>query len=385
MNEGPEQHPPRSGAVRRVTFGLLLSFSSLHASACAPEPANVVAGASLPPLAAMPGPAPRARTAEHAQALNATCTACHREIAAEWANSFHAQSERDAAYQRAFRIEPLPFCQGCHAPEADVEQPVPQGAAAIGVGCVTCHVVGDDVLAAPKAIEGGRAPHALTRSAAFASEAACANCHQFAFPGRATAVDLMQATVREHAESAARGTTCASCHMARVGAGHDSHLSHAFPGGHDRNLVKSALRVEVRRCAELRVCFALTPHRLGHAFPTGDLFRRIELSVEAVGDDQQVVSSARRYLSRHWTEQPKAVSPLRRVVRDDRVAGEARSFELELEPSATRYALLWRVAYQRVEHPRSESDADSVLEGEIEIASGSLPSWSKGEPHDVHP
>lgn len=385
MNNAPEQHRSRFGAVQRATLGLLACFSGVHACGCAPEPANVVARESRAPALAMPGPAPRARSAAAASALNATCTACHREIASEWASSFHAQAERDPAYRRAFQIEPLPFCQGCHAPETDANAPVPEAASTIGVGCVTCHVVGDDLLAAAKPNAGASAPHALTRSAAFASEAACANCHQFAFPGRAWAADLMQGTLREHAESTARAAPCASCHMARVGAGEHSHLSHAFPGGHDRDLVKSALHVEARRCAEQRVCFVLSPRRLGHAFPTGDLFRRLELSVEAVGSDQQVVSSSHRYLSRHWTSQPKSVSLLRRVVRDDRVAGGPLAVELELDADAGRFPLQWRLAYQRVEHPRSESEADSLLEGEIEIASGSLPPWSKGEAHHVHP
>jgi hypothetical protein len=47
--------------------------------------------------------------------------------------------------------------------------------------------------------------------------------------------------------------------------------------------------------------------------------------------------------------------------------------------------LAWRVAYQRVEHPRSEAEEDSVLDGEIEIASGTLPPLSKGESDHGHP
>ena len=87
----------------------------------------------------LPGPAPRGRSAAEAAALNRTCEDCHAEIAVDWRASLHARAHTDAVYQRAFAIEPLPFCQGCHAPEADPEQPVPASAAELGVACVTCH------------------------------------------------------------------------------------------------------------------------------------------------------------------------------------------------------------------------------------------------------
>jgi cytochrome c554/c'-like protein len=332
----------------------------------------------------MPGPSPTGRDAATAAALNASCTGCHRQIAAEWRTSFHAQSQQDAAYQRAFAIEPLAFCQGCHAPETDAERPVPDAAADLGVGCVTCHVVGDQLLASPLQVGAGkgtdRAPHAVTRTAPFAGVAPCAGCHEFAFPervlrGQAT---LMQATVHEHAQSSTPELPCASCHMPSVGTGATRHRSHAFPGGHDPMFVKSALSVRAERRAANRVRLVLKSEAVGHAFPTGDLFRRLEVSAEAVGHDYQTVASARRYLSRHWSEKQQLMRVVRQVKSDDRPCQTPLEIELELPGSADGAALgklplVWRVAYQRVEHPRSEAEEDSVLDGEIEVASGTLP------------
>jgi hypothetical protein len=335
----------------------------------------------------MPGPAPRGRSAEGASALNATCTGCHREIAAEWRASFHAGSQRDAAYQRAFALEPLPFCQGCHAPETSAFAPVPDAAADIGVGCVTCHVVGDHVLAAGSVSSAGVAPHALTRTPEFAGVGACATCHEFAFPdaGLRDRPELMQATAHEHAQSGARDTACATCHMPSVGQGSARHLSHAFPGGHDANFVKGALRVQAERCRADRVCLVLTATSVGHAFPTGDLFRRLEVSAEAVGSDDQVVGSARRYLSRHWSEERKLATVVRRVTRDDRATNTPLHVELALTSNAASAPIAWRVAYQRVDHPRSESEVDSAVDGEIEIASGTLPPLPGNEANHAHP
>ena len=202
----------------------------------------------------------------------------------------------------------------------------------------------------------------------------------------------MQATIQEHEQSSASNVPCADCHMPSVGSGPTQHRGHAFPGGHDSEFVRGGLRVRAERRDANRVLLVLQTERVGHAFPTGDLFRRLEVSAEAIGNDYQVVARARRYLSRHWSEkQPLARVP-RRVTSDDRATNVPLEMELELraEGSANAAAVAalpvaWRVAYQRVEHPRSEAERDSVLDGEIEIASGSLPPLSKGEPADVHP
>jgi hypothetical protein len=199
----------------------------------------------------------------------------------------------------------------------------------------------------------------------------------------------MQATLREHEQSNSRTVPCASCHMPLVGTGAAKHRSHAFPGGHEPELVKGALRVRAERRAADRVVLVLQAERVGHAFPTGDLFRRLEVSAEAVGSEYQAVGSTRRYLSRHWSEKQQLARVVRQVKRDDRPTDTPLEVELELETSertlVATLPLAWRVAYQRVEHPRSEADEDSVWDGEIEIASGTLPPLSKGEPDHGHP
>ena len=339
------------------------------------------------PLSMMPGPAPRGRDTETASALNASCAGCHQQIAAEWRSSFHARSQRDESYQLAFALEPSPFCQGCHAPEADPSQPVPELAADLGVACVTCHVVRDQLLSATSPAHFGAAPHASLRSAEFAGVEACARCHEFAFPESALShrPELMQSTVREHAQASTRGVSCASCHLPSVGEGSARHRSHAFPGGHDANFVKAALRVEAARCAVGRACFTLSTQSVGHAFPTGDLFRRLEISVEAVGPDDQVVSSARRFLSRHWSNEPEPTGTVRRVTRDDRPTETPLEVELELDGPVAAFPIAWRVSYQRVDHPLSESEAGDVVGGEIEIASGTWLPLTKEEENHVHP
>jgi hypothetical protein len=244
------------------------------------------------------------------------------------------------------------------------------------VGCVTCHVVGGEVLAASRHdVNWGAkaAPHPVLRDARLDGTAACSACHEFEFPDRTArrVPELMQSTVREHARSAQRDQACANCHMPITGSGTTQHRSHAFLGGHDAAWVKSAVSVRAERSLD-GVRVTLTPRELGHAFPTGDLFRRLEISAEAIGPEWQVVARERRYLTRHWQRQPSPFGlVLRSATSDDRpLAGDA-VIDLPLGDAAN-LPIAWRVAYQRVEHPRSDSEQDSNIEGEIELGSGTL-------------
>ncbi|WP_438038265.1 multiheme c-type cytochrome [Sorangium sp. So ce128] len=109
-------------------------------------PAAGVRGDPLPPL---PGPAPQGRPQGFSARIeNQRCEACHEDIAAEWRASLHRQAFTDRVFQRSYALEPLPFCRGCHAPEADPAHHPGADAQAVGVGCVTCHLVAGEVVSA---------------------------------------------------------------------------------------------------------------------------------------------------------------------------------------------------------------------------------------------
>lgn len=329
----------------------------------------------------MPTPAPQKRSLD-APVVNASCESCHEDIAAEWRNSLHRQAHTDPAYQRALAIEPLSFCQSCHAPEADPTKPVSAAVGALGVGCVTCHVTGRDVLAAPKteAMDSVSA-HSIVRDARFAAAPACASCHEFAFPdaARRPKPELMQSTVSEHAASKNAGRSCADCHMPVVAdkIGTKKHRSHLFEASRNPAMVRQSVTIQTSRSAPSVVRFTLTPAWSGHAFPTGDLFRRIEIHVDAVGAEYQAVASSTRYLMRHFAERKHGIGIVRYVESDDRPLQEPVVVEMDLGSKAASLPLSYRIAYQRVEHPRSEKPEDSVIDGEIVLSEGILPSLGK--------
>jgi len=337
--------------------------------ACAAEPAAPRVVAVTP--AVMPGPAPLHRV-EDAAARNGECVACHDDIAAEWRASLHRAAYTSRDFQSALRSEPLPFCRGCHAPEADPRRPEPE-LAALGVGCVSCHLpAGDAVLSARAVDAADEAAHPVLRAAAFATADACANCHQFTFPDRRPVPEYMQTTVHEHRASTQRDRSCADCHMPRVtGADGRVHRSHAFTGSRDPDGMRAAFTVRASRPAadRVRLTLDLREESIGHAFPTGDLFRRLVVVAEVPGDDGRPITTATRYLTRHFTLS-------RREVADDRVgapdlAGGDQLIPFDLGPPAIGREIRWRVAYERVAFPRASND-DAEVEASIIVATGTL-------------
>ena len=350
---------------RRLLPLVLVVFAP---AACSPtssgDPAEPRGDAPLHPM-----PQPGLARGEAAVLLNRTCEGCHAAEAAEWRASLHRTSHTEPAYQRSFAIEPLAFCRRCHAPEGDPTREPPPAVGEMGVGCVTCHVVDEQVLAAPR--NGSRAnatgaPHPVVRDARFATADACASCHEFAFPGGSPlrAEELMQSTVREHAASPHAAASCASCHMPLAP---DGRRTHAFAASRDPEILRASIRASAQRVSSTTVEVTLAPVGVGHALPTRDLFRRLEISAEAFGADNLVVASSRRYLTRHFTVGKGAAG--KRLERDDRLTGE-RTIEVDLGPDADGHPVAWRIGYQRVAHPSGATHEDAVLEDDVELASG---------------
>lgn len=284
-------------------------------------------------------------TAVAAPALGAPCATCHSEIAREWEGSAHRRAGTDPAYVMAVAKEPLPFCRACHVPSGDASRPTPVAIAERGVGCTDCH---DAVGAAHGGAGKTTAPPAR----------ACAGCHEFRF---AASPGLMQRTATEHAASAFASTACASCHM--PGAGTRPHKDHRFQV--DDAMLARALVADVTRAGPTRVALRLRPGDVGHAMPTGDLFRRLEVRVVATGDAGEELGVATRFLSRKFRSERTAAGTSTKIdARDDRVgAGLEPCFELDVGAGGAGRPLAVTIQYQRVQEPRGKRESDAVLNG----------------------
>lgn len=281
---------------------------------------------------------------------NADCAACHVEVAKEHDASFHRLAFTDPTYQASLAREApdkRASCNNCHAPDGEKD----------GVGCIACHG------ATPKSVKAVRsAPHALTVDPTFATERACATCHQAVIDGRP---ELAQRTLEEHAASDLASTPCQQCHMAERGP----RRKHQFESGHSLAWLKGSVRVVAKRTAPDRVRVDLTAWA-GHAFPTGDMFRRARLVVSGEDEGGAIVASEERVFGRTWGTDEHGLT---KELSDTRVRGH---FEEELlvkripmyeAPIArVRYVLLFeRVLAKRggdVEIVSSDPIAEGVAE-----------------------
>ncbi len=128
---------------------------------------------------------------------------------------------------------------------------------------------------------------------------ACDGCHEFTFPKREA---LMQKTVSEHTASPLRDVSCSSCHR-----------GHRFDVSRNVALLRAAITMRVVRSKE-GIVVDLRTNGVGHAMPTGDLFRRLRVVVRT-NDGEDEVLLERRF--DRTTGVPREIS-------DTRVFGEKR-------------------------------------------------------------
>ncbi len=165
-------------------------------------------------------------------ARHTDCEGCHSPQVEAWSASRHAVAFDNATFQRSWSLEHSPWCLTCHLPDD-------------GVTCASCH---------------GR------------KKRTCADCHEFDLPreidGEASGT-LGQSTVSEWRASgaAAAGMGCIDCHP-----------PHHPVGGNDPARVRATLRATVVARGET-VEATITATDIGHAFPTGDPFRRLRLTL----------------------------------------------------------------------------------------------------------
>jgi hypothetical protein len=178
----------------------------------------------------------------------------------------------------------------------------------------------------------------------------------------------MQRTVDEHARSPLASTSCADCHMPWTGEGDIRHRSHAFASTRSARALARAVSVRAHRDGTDLV-FDLDLNGVGHAFPTGDLFRRIALSVEAIGPTGRTTPIAVRYLAKHFRLGKTGPGLYgKTIVDDDRVTGPTQ-IAVDISAAGDR-PVRWRAVYQRIEHPTSSDESKAVSAEDVVLAEG---------------
>jgi mono/diheme cytochrome c family protein len=294
-----------------------------------------------------PGTAP---IALHDPPGPASCEPCHEAIYDDWNGSRHRVSWTNDLMIAGFVAEPLPFCVNCHAPLVGQRDEVlanrafyaaldprsratsipprkPEPTAAHGIHCATCHVRDGQMLAAEAS---GFSPHDTREVPAMREGDFCIDCHEFPMPvtrnGETVLSDApMQQTGTEWRAWIAAGgdQTCQDCHMPGG--------RHVFRGAHDRDWLRQSVRVDLVVRAG-RAHFTLQSVDVGHALPTGDLFRHLTLEVLRDGRWQVVDWIGRRF--------ERDAEQVRRVASDTSLQpGEPR--RIEVDAGFAR----WRLVY----------------------------------------
>jgi hypothetical protein len=166
------------------------------------------------------------------------CVTCHPRQFAEWQGSRHASSFTNAIFRESYARQRGRWCRGCHQPSQS------------GVDCETCHVRDGKILSRED----------------LGADDFCQRCHQFNFPGQR---DVMQDTYGEW-RRASVAQRCQDCHMPNG--------AHRFPGGHDLELLRRTVAIEVA-ANEGGVAIHLSARGAGHRVPTGDPFRRLYVEI----------------------------------------------------------------------------------------------------------
>ncbi len=267
---------------------------------------------------------------------SAECGACHTEAFETWSRSRHAASATNATYRASHALEPMPWCDSCHAPQGVDE----------GISCAACHVREGLVLSTRAPSPDGERAHAMRQDVALGGSGLCAGCHQFNFPTSRTEPVRFSSHPMQNTfvEWQATGTVrpCQACHA-----------SHDPQGPHDVTALRASLRAVARRERD-EVSIALEPVGVAHRFPTGDPFRRLELSLCRDVDCTGVV--ARRELER----EVQATSDGWRLARDLTLPPTGLTVSLKA-PGARFVRVSYRYAARSSEAALEADERETIL------------------------
>lgn len=134
----------------------------------------------------------------------------------------------------------------------------------------------------------------------------------------------------------------------------------------DLAMLRSAVVADVERSSAGTIALRIRPGRVGHAMPTGDLFRRVVVEAELRDEAGAVIAQRRRDLARHF-------AGASRVERHDDRVGEGLEpcFELDFGPTA-RGSVHLEIAYERVVHPIGPRPERAVVASRVLLESFDL-------------
>jgi hypothetical protein len=217
------------------------------------------------------------------------CSGCHKKDTHYWLESVHSRSATNEIFRLAFKEEPRQWCLGCHAPLYDPDLFIQEERdvmkllsplAKEGVNCAVCHVREGKIMGLKN---NENSYHEGLNFSNYKFQDFCVGCHEFNFPKNYTreieySHEPMQSTYKEFQKTYWYDNkfSCNYCH----GKGN----AHNLGGASDRKFLKRNVKVSVKMekvngSNNYLVKFQIRIPKIGHAFPTGDLFRSVSLEI----------------------------------------------------------------------------------------------------------
>jgi hypothetical protein len=248
-----------------------------------------------------------------------SCGTCHKEIYEEWKTSIHAKAYDDPFFQAYWNKDKHVWvCLNCHAPlenqqptligeiprgrvEKAVQEPNPHfdpDYQKEAITCAACHVR-DGVILGP--FDDSAAPHPTKFDPSFRTTQICYRCHNVV-SGPAQFYNVGPCGTYAEYEGryfmSEKGFICQSCHMPEVErpVAHGGPIRlgrrHLWRGGHDPEMIRRAVAVEVKADPRepkpgerVQLSLTLINAGAGHKLPTGDPDRHF--TVEFLVQDGQ--------------------------------------------------------------------------------------------------
>lgn len=266
------------------------------------------------------------------------CGECHQAIYEEWKTSMHAHAYTDPFFQAYWKKDQHVWvCLNCHTPlenqqptliqhipdnrvEKAIQVDNPRYDTAYqqeGVTCAACHVR-DGTIMGP--FDDSAAPHPTEYDPAFRTTAVCHRCHNVVSgPFQFYNVGPCGTYAEYEGEffMKEKGFTCQHCHMPEIsrpvadGGPIRQGRQHLWRGGHDPEMIKRAVAIQVRADPPdpepgdtVTMTLTLINAGAGHKIPTGDPDRHFTVEFYVKDPSGQVVQEQTDTMGRWILWQP---------------------------------------------------------------------------------
>lgn len=283
---------------------------------------------------------------------SAQCSDCHSEVYAEWKNSAHANSWINPDVRSQSNDFSNTDCIDCHAPRPIFttgvgKRVLPRSSRrSEGVDCIACHALPGGGVAGT--IENATAPCRPVARREIAREEFCGVCHD------------QHKTVEQWKGSryAEQGIGCIECHMPYRDGDPSRGREHTCLGGHDLDMVKSAVQIRGVRENEAWT-IEVENVGAGHSFPTDERSRAVDMFWREVPAEGAQAGP--------WKQFYRFRSPYRwevDIVDNLLLVHETRRLPLTAEGAqgSVEVALFYKLSpyYEDPEHPDPEREARLV-------------------------